>query len=399
MPPIKLLTIDTDTDTDTDTEHYSTSDTNNSSSSKTSKNNKSHRRYLKSLTIDPVFTDSHLSPRISNVDSLKSMSLIKSKKLQESDAKELFERYIDELIMNKSRESPTRHTISKMKSAFYKIYKKMIDRSNYITVSSIESGFNSIKKTRQRQLQLLNGRNMVYTTEFFSKNNRTHDTHESEFMKVYSLMNVSKVDELYAIMTKLIAEIYFNIRAYDIRKRCRLILPKILRYGIVKDETRDNIVKVYIVMEYIHLPSFNSITDIYDREKMIEFFRRLYRINKCLERNNIYHNDIHEENVFYKSQTSSRSDNSIGEILLIDYGESLARQDRLPDDKLWTLFSRFLPDLNFKTTIIATYKGKTASGITKRKKVKKRHVKKTMIKKDKRTRVKKDKKTRVKNKK
>ena len=353
MPALKALTIDTDSDT----EDYSSSSASASSSSKTSK---SLPRRPKLLSIDPLFTDS-----LSSMDSLKSMSLIRSTKLRDKDTEELLERYIDELIQNKSRESPTRHTISKMKSAFYKIHKKMIDRSNYITVSSIESGFDSVKKTRQRQLQLLNGRNMVYTTEFFTKNNSSDDTRDIEFMKVYSLMNVSNVDELYAIMTKLIAEIYFNIRAYDIRKQCGLILPKILRYGIVKDETRDSIVKVYIVMEYIDLQSFNSITEIDDRDKMIEFFKRLYKINKCLERNNIYHNDIHEENVFYKSRIPSRSDNSIGEILLIDYGESLARQDRLPDDKLRTLFSRFLPGLDFQTTIIDTYTGKTARGIRK----------------------------------
>jgi hypothetical protein len=385
MHRLKALTIDTDTDSDSDSdiEDYSRS----TSSSKTSKSSKNHSRSTrrsKLLTIDPLFTDT-----LNSVDSLKSMSLIRSTILQETETKELLERYIDELIKNKSRESSTRHTISKIKSAFYKIYEKMIDSSNYITVSSIESGFDSVKKTRQRQLQLLNGRNMVYTTEFFTKNIISGDRRPKEFMKVYSLMNVSNVNELYAIMTKLIAEIYFNIRAYDIRKQCGLILPKILRYGIVKDETRDNIVKVYIVMEYIDLQTFNTITAIDDRDKMIEFFRRLYKINKCLERNNIYHNDIHEENVFYKSRSQSRTDNSIGEILLIDYGESLARQDRLPDDKLRSLFSRFLPGLDFETTIIDTYTGKTARGIrklTKNNNRRKTVSKKTRVRKEKRKR-------------
>ena len=377
MPALKALTIDTDSDTD-DYSSATASASASATASSSSKTSKSLPRRPNLLSIKPVFKDSLSTDSLSSVDSLKSMSLIRSTKLRETEAEELLERYIDELIKNKSRESSTRHTISKMKSAFYKIYKKMIDQSNYITVSSIESGFDSVKKTRQRQLQLLNGKNMVYTTEFFTKNYPTSDGRPKEFMKVYSLMNVSKVNELYAIMTKLIAEIYFNIRAYDIRKQCGLIIPKILRYGIVKDETRDNIVKVYIIMEYMDLQSFNSITAIDDRDKMIEFFKRLYKINKCLERNNIYHNDIHEENVFYKSLTSSRSDNSIGEILLIDYGESLARQDRLPDDKLRTLFSRFLPGVDFQTTIIDTYTGKTADGIrklTKRKngKMAKRH--------------------------
>jgi len=89
----------------------------------------------------------------------------------------------------------------------------------------------------------------------------------------------------------------------------------------------------------------------------------LYRnINKCLELNNIFHNDIHEENVFFKYT----SGDDIGDILLIDYGESLARQNRLPDDKLRRLFARFLPKRDFRETIIEPYT-KTASGIHKHK--------------------------------
>ena len=368
--------------------------------------------HIKSLLIEFPDSDTETdsdsgspsSSRPTSIDSLNSMSLIRSMKLRETNSKKIIEDYIDELIKRKSRESASRHTISKMKSSLYKIYEKMINPTNYMTDDFIQTQFDSIKKSRQRQLQLLSGRDLTYITNFYSKNNQIGDRGKKQFLKVYSLMNVTNIDELYAIMSKLISEIYFNIRAYDIRKQCGLILPKILRYGIVKDNNYDNIVKVYIAMEYIDLQTFNSITATDDRDKMIEFFRRLYRINKCLERNNIYHNDIHEENVFYKSRTLDNSDSdSIGDILLIDYGESLARQDRFPDEKLRTLFSRFLPaNVDFKTTIIDNYNKKTSGKIIKlttRKKVKKRHVKKTMIKKDKRIRIKKDKKTRVKNKK
>jgi hypothetical protein len=115
-------------------------------------------------------------------------------------------------------------------------------------------------------------------------------------------------------------------------------------------------------MEYIDIKKYNSISLIKTDDILIKFFKKLYGINKCLELNNIFHNDIHEENVFFKY---TRGDD-IGYILLIDYGESLARQDRLPDDKLRRLFTRFLPKRDFRETIIEPYT-KTASGAHKHK--------------------------------
>jgi len=50
-------------------------------------------------------------------------------------------------------------------------------------------------------------------------------------------------------------------------------------------------------MEYIDIKKYNSISLIKTDDVLIKFFKKLYAINKCLELNNIFHNDIHEENV------------------------------------------------------------------------------------------------------
>tara|TARA_B100000902_G_scaffold397505_1_gene461503 strand:- start:2812 stop:3603 length:792 start_codon:yes stop_codon:yes gene_type:complete len=248
-----------------------------------------------------------------------------------------------------------------MKHAFLNIYNQLTNPRNYMTKIMKERDY-KFMSSRKRKVKLLNGNDKVYTTELLTSkatvinNSRISST----FLKVYKTMDISSINEFYGIAMKIVSEIYFNRRAYDIRKKCGFILPKIFKFGIIKDSERDNIVEIYILMEYVYLKNFNSMLSIRDDNTMLDFFKKLYKINKCLEANNIYHNDIHEENVYY---TFSARD-TIGDILLIDYGESLARQDRLDDEKLQKLFERFLPGHDFKTSIVDNYK--TASGSRKK---------------------------------
>ena len=357
MPPPKPLTIDF-------------SPVTSSRSSRSSRSKKSIpampkiNRGLQITTSDSSMSRSSRSSRGSDVTSLSSttspLSIIQSVNLNEPVNKRLLEKYIDDIVVSKSREDVKSKVIENMKSAFYKIYSTMTSPENYMINSNIEKDYINIKKTRQKQIQLITGNDIVFITDFYTSIKTDSRQNPIHFLKVYNILDITSINHLYAIMSKLISEIYFNKRAYDIRKKCGLALPKIVKYGIIKDVERNNIVKVYIIMEYIDIKKYNSISLIKTDDILIKFFKKLYGINKCLELNNIFHNDIHEENVFFKY--TSRDD--IGDILLIDYGESLARQDRLPDDKLRRLFTRFLPKLDFRETIIEPYT-KTASGVHK----------------------------------
>ena len=346
MPPLKPLTIFTGSP----------------SKSITSRTSRSSRSSRNSRTSNVnISSDTSLSSRISSRG-----SVIQSLNLREPLYRSLLNKYIDLIISEKSREDVSQKVLKRMKSAFLNIYNELTNPRNYMTTNMKASDYIHMSR-RERKVKLLNGSEKVYSTELLSSkatNNKTtainYPGKSSAFLKVYKTMDISSINEFYGIAMKIVSEIYFNRRAYDIRKKCGFILPKILKFGIIKDPERDNIVEIYILMEYVYLKNFNSMISISDDNTMLDFFKKLYKINKCLEANNIYHNDIHEENVYY----SYSATDTIGDILLIDYGESLARQDRLDDEKLQKLFERFLPGHDFKTSIVDKYK--TASGTRKK---------------------------------
>lgn len=289
--------------------------TKKSNKSKSSKSSKS------STSIEPF---KYSNPSISLTSSKN--SIIKSLNLRDYRYRSLLDKYIDLIIYEKSRDNVSKKVIKRMKSTFLNIYNKLTHPTNYITTYQRERQYKYLS-SREKNIKLLNGREKVFTTRLYSSKDLTKYTtginykdKPNTFLKVYETMDISSINEFYGIAMKIISEIYFNRRAYDVRNKCGFILPKILKFGIIKDEDRDNIVQIYLEMEYVDIKKFNSITSIPDNKILIEFFQKLYKINKCLEINNIYHNDIHEENVYY----SFSSNNTIGDILLIDYGESLA---------------------------------------------------------------------------
>ena len=357
MPPLKPLTIDFSPVT-------SSRSSRSSRSKKSIPANPKITRGLQITTSDSSMSRSSKSSRSSDATSLSSvtspLSIIQSINLNQPVNKRLLEKYIDDIVISKSREDVKPKVIENMKLAFKKIYSTMTSPENYMFDTNIEKQYINIKKTRQKQIQLITGNDIVFTTDFYTSIKTDRLQKPIHFLKVYNILDITSINHLYAIISKLISEIYFNKRAYDIRKKCGLVLPKIVKYGIIKDVERNNIVKVYIIMEYIDIKKYNSISLIKTDDVLIKFFKKLYMINKCLELNNIFHNDIHEENVFFKYTNGD----DIGNILLIDYGESLARQDRLPDDKLRRLFARFLPKRDFTETIIEPYT-KMASGVDK----------------------------------
>jgi hypothetical protein len=101
---------------------------------------------------------------------------------------------------------------------------------------------------------------------------------------------------------------------YDrIAPECKFKTPRILRFGKVNlDSSSGNYNCVFfIVMEKVVDPMLKTYLETASEEQLTRVNSKLTEIKKCLSDNNIYHNDIHEENVMV---------NADGSITIIDWG-------------------------------------------------------------------------------
>lgn len=114
----------------------------------------------------------------------------------------------------------------------------------------------------------------------------------------------------------LVKEVAIQRFVYDIiAPKCAFRTPRILRFGKVGlDSSSGNYNCVFfIVMEKVVDPMLKTYLKTASEEERIRVNAKLTEINKCLSDNNIYHNDIHEENMMVGTD---------GSITIIDWGRS-----------------------------------------------------------------------------
>lgn len=114
----------------------------------------------------------------------------------------------------------------------------------------------------------------------------------------------------------LVKEVATQKYVYDIiAPKCAFRTPRIMRFGKVDlDSSSGNYNCVFfIVMEKVVDPMLKTYLATASAEKRIRVNTKLTEIKKCLSDNNIYHNDIHEENVMVGTD---------GSITIIDWGRS-----------------------------------------------------------------------------
>ena len=112
----------------------------------------------------------------------------------------------------------------------------------------------------------------------------------------------------------LVKEVAIQRFVYDIiAPKCEFRTPRIMSFGKVNlDYSRGNYNCVFfIVMEKVVDPVLKTYFATASAEEYIRVNDKLTGIKKCLSDNNIYHNDIHAENVMV---------NADGSITIIDWG-------------------------------------------------------------------------------
>jgi serine/threonine protein kinase len=119
----------------------------------------------------------------------------------------------------------------------------------------------------------------------------------------------------------LVKEVATQKYVYDIiAPKCVFRTPRILRFGKVDlDSSSGNYNCVFfIVMEKVVDPMLKTYLATASAEERIRVNDKLTEIKKCLSDNNIYHNDIHEENVMVGTD---------GSITIIDWGRGSTEFD------------------------------------------------------------------------
>lgn len=119
----------------------------------------------------------------------------------------------------------------------------------------------------------------------------------------------------------LVKEVATQKYVYDIiAPKCAFRTPRILRFGKVDLHSSSGNYNCvfFIVMEKVVDPMLKTYLETASAEERIRVNDKLTEIKKCLSDNNIYHNDIHEENVMVGTD---------GSITIIDWGRGSTEFD------------------------------------------------------------------------
>ena len=127
---------------------------------------------------------------------------------------------------------------------------------------------------------------------------------------IYDKQGVIGVNTQNLVTAKILAEIYFQQQAVLLENKCEFNVPKIKIYGYIENHNYgSNKIVFYILME---LADGRTIDTLNITDKNIAC-TKLKNITKCLEENQLYHNDLNSGNVLVNTNNN---------ITIIDYGES-----------------------------------------------------------------------------
>ena len=287
-----------------------------------------------------------------------------------SEASENIDNYIEDIVDRKMRINAKPKVKRNMINAMKTIFNTLIDSSNSISEKDLDDRYNNINKKRLKKvlymLGPIMGQEYEFTTNLYSSKENGKDHNPKYFLKIYEGNDKTNLSEYYSIIIKLIYEIKLHKKDMTVKNKCNFYLPKIISYGIINIDNSDNNeqFKIYLKMEYIDLNTLYSFNRLKNNHNiLIKIFKELYKINKCLEKNYLFHNDLHQENVYIKLNHNLTN---LEKIYILDYGESIARLDRLDEHRdIKQLFSRFLKGYNFDE-IILNKKQKLSTRVSRR---------------------------------
>ena len=185
--------------------------------------------------------------------------------------------------------------------------------NNITNINNIQEGNFGDMVARKRKSQFVARKNSTKSLgiELYFFENRAENTFTKTFI-------YSKYDDPQLVLVKILSEVYYHQKFYDLQDTCKFKAPKLIQYGYVENANEDidlsNLFMFYMKMERIDALQVSKLTGDDAQEKCKEYRSKLIEINKCLQDNNLYHNDLHADNVMI---------NRDGDIaVIIDFGEA-----------------------------------------------------------------------------
>ena len=157
----------------------------------------------------------------------------------------------------------------------------------------------SMKKIKQKFTKNQSGKEFGVRLEFYK------NTDESKFTKIFTYDK----EDSNIIEDKILQEVYYHEMFYNSRKTCDFMIPELIQYGNL-DTNHSWESSFYIQMEFIQSDMFKKSMQSNNCKNLEE---KVKTINKCLEERNLYHNDLHHENILVDKNNN---------IIIIDFGEA-----------------------------------------------------------------------------
>ena len=171
-------------------------------------------------------------------------------------------------------------------------------------------------KIKQQFVQKPGSDKALGITLMYYKNESDGDYDDrSTFTKLF----IDNNDDLKSavVLEKILQEVFYQKEFNKVHKECGFKMPEIINYGYVLNSDIPNEFIFYIKMSYVDSISvtnkYEDLVEDVDYNKCNIVQKRLVKIANCLEKNGLYHNDLHSDNVMI---------DNLGNIVIIDFGEA-----------------------------------------------------------------------------
>ena len=172
-------------------------------------------------------------------------------------------------------------------------------------------------KIKKQFTHLVKGRSTLGVKLMYFKN-KNLDT----FTKVFIYSKDSYLEPT-NILIKILSEVYYHFEFSKLQDICKFKIPKLINYGFIEhnDDTsiniHDNMYMFYITMKDVDAIPVTKLNELYNDNEVLDkcmvIEQEVDRIDNCLEKHNLYHNDLHSDNVMIDKN---------GRITIIDFGEA-----------------------------------------------------------------------------
>ena len=213
------------------------------------------------------------------------------------------------------------------------------DMINYTYMLDGDFGDNFLGKIKQQYVKKDDG--ITIGVRLFYFKNKSNKDENGTFTKVFAYSNRPEL-EPDNVLIKILSEVYYHIEFSKLQSSCNFRVPKLIEYGFIKHNNDENIKIVdddfifYIKMEDVDAKPVTKLNELYNDtsvvlSKCIDIETEVNRINTCLQKNNLYHNDLHTDNVMIDKN---------GELIIIDFGESSNILQKLLTEEFCGIFKK-----------------------------------------------------------